>query len=149
MPGRGAWLVIRRNLDGSDERDARSNAPADTPPRLLASVGATRPLVETLFRQAQGEAGLDEYEVLGWRGWYHHIAPTLLAMAFLLSVQQAGNALTQQLTVPPVSRLPRVLLPQRAWTLADRLTWLTDTQRRNARAKRSHAERHRGREPSL
>jgi hypothetical protein len=64
-------------------------------------------------------------------------------------VQQAGNALTQQLTVPQVSRLLRGLLPQRTWTLADLLTWLTDTQRRNARAKHSHAERHRGREPSL
>ena len=149
LPGRGAWLVIRRNLDGSDERYALSNAPADTPPPILATVGATRPLVETLFRQAKGEVGLDEYEVRRWRGWYHHTALTLLAMAFLLSVQQSGDALTQQCTVPQVSRLLRVLLPQRAWTLADLLTWLTDTQRRNARAKRSHAERHRGREPSL
>lgn len=149
LPGRGAWLVIRRNLDGSDERYALSNAPADTAPQTLVTVGATRPMVETLFRQAKGEVGLDEYEVRGWRGWHHHIALTLLAMAFLLSVQQAGDALTQQLTVPQVSHLLRVLLPQRAWTFADLLTWLTDTQRRNARAKRSHAERHRGREPSL
>ena len=149
LPGRAGWLVIRRNLDGSDERYALSNAPAEVTPYTLATVGATRPMVETLFRQAKGEAGLDEYEVRGWRGWHHHVALTLLAMAFLLTVQQDWGGYVPPLTVPQVSRLLRTLLPQRAWTLADLLTWLTDTQRRNARAKRSHAERHRGREPSL
>ena len=149
LPGRAGWLVIRRNLDGSDERYALSNAPAEVTPHTLATVGATRPMVETLFRQAKGEAGLDEYEVRSWRGWHHHVALTLLAMAFLLTVQQDWGGYVPPLTVPQVSRLLRTLLPQRAWTLADLLTWLTDTQRRNARAKRSHAARHRGREPSL
>ncbi len=138
----GGWLVIRRNLDGSDERYALSNAPAEVTPYTLATVGATRPLVETLFRQAKGEVGLDEYEVRSWRGWHHHVALTLLAMAFLLTVQQDWGGYVPPLTVPQVSRLLHTLLPQRAWTLAD-------TQRRNPRAKRSHAERHRGREPSL
>ena len=101
------------------------------------------------FRQAKGEAGLDEYEVPGWRGWHHHVALALLALAFLLILQQMGGAPGSHLTVPQVSRLLRDLLPQRAWTLADLPTWLIDTQRRNARAKRSHAERHRSREPSL
>ncbi len=149
LPSRAGWLVIRRNLDGSDERYALSNAPAEVTPSTLATVGATRPMVETLFRQAKGEAGLDEYEVRSWRGWHHHVALTLLAMAFLLTVQQDWGGSVSPLTVPQVSRLLRTLLPQRAWTLADLLTWLIDTQRRNARAKRSHAERHRGREPSL
>jgi SRSO17 transposase len=69
LPGRASWLVIRRNLDGSDERYALSNAPDDTAPQALATVGATRPMVGTRFRQAKGEAGLDEYESRGWRGW--------------------------------------------------------------------------------
>ncbi len=98
-------------------------------------------MVETLFRQAKGEAGLDEYEVRSWRGWYHHVALTLLAMAFLLTVQQMGGVQCAQLTIPQVSRLLRGLLPQRTWTLAELLTWLIDTQRRNARAKQAHAER--------
>ncbi len=147
LPGRDAWLIIRRNVDGSDERYALSNAPAGTPPQTLATVGATRPLVETLFRQAKGEVGLDEYEVRGWRGWYQHIALTLLAMAFLLTIQQAGGGQSIQLTVPQVSRLLRVLLPQRAWTLPALLHWLADTQRRNARAQQAHARSHRRRVP--
>jgi len=54
------------------------------------------------------------------------------------------------LTLPQVSRLLPVLHPQRSWTSSDLQTWLTGTQRRNARAKRSHAQRRaRPREPSL
>lgn len=150
LPGRAGWLLVRRNLDGSDERYALSNAPADTSPATLAAVGATRPAVETLFKQGKGEAGLDEYEARGWRGWHHHVALALLAAAFLLALQQDwGGQAPPTLTVPQVSRLLRELLPCRAWTLADLLPWLVETQRRNERAKRSHAKRHRSREPSL
>ncbi len=140
LPGRAGWLVIRRNLDGSDERYALSNAPAETAPQTLATVGATRPMVETLFRQAKGEVGLDEYEVRGWRGWHHHVALSLLATPILLALQQDwGGA---PLTVPQVGRLLRALLPQRRWGPAALLAWLHATQRRNASAQRAHAKRH-------
>jgi len=69
-------------------------------------------------------------------------------MAFLLTVQQDWGGYVPPAHRAIVSRLLRTLLPH-AWTHADLLTSLTDTQRRNAQAKRSHAERHRGREPSL
>jgi SRSO17 transposase len=32
--------------------------------------------------------GLDHYEVTKFRGWYHHITMSLLALAFLKSVQR-------------------------------------------------------------
>lgn len=81
-------MLIRRNLDGSDERYALSNARADTPLPILAAVGATRPAIETLFQQGTGEAGLDQYEVRGWHGWHHHVALAPLAAAFLLTLLQ-------------------------------------------------------------
>jgi hypothetical protein len=46
-----------------------------------------------------------------------------------------------QITLPQVSRVLRVLLPQRIWTLDDLLAWLSTTQERNERSKRSHAKR--------
>jgi len=45
------------------------------------------------------------------------------------------------LTRPQVSRVLRAMLPHRRWTPAELLQWLTDTQERNARAKRSHIKR--------
>src|SRR5215210_7489892 len=54
LPGRACWLVLRRNLDGTEPKAYLSNAPADAPLALLAEVGARRWAIETAFRQAKG-----------------------------------------------------------------------------------------------
>jgi SRSO17 transposase len=88
LPGRACWLLLRRNLDGSEPRYYLSNAPADTPLLTLAQVAAARWVIETEVQTAKGETGLDEYEVRSWTGWHHHITLALLAGAFLLTMQQ-------------------------------------------------------------
>jgi SRSO17 transposase len=88
LPGRACWLLLRRNLDGTEPRYYLSNAPADTPLLTLAQVAAARWVIETEFETAKGETGLDEYEVRGWAGWHHHLTLALLAGAFLLTMQQ-------------------------------------------------------------
>ena len=88
-PGRACWLVLRRNLDGSEPKYYFSNAPEDTPLAELARVGAARWTVETEFQTTKGLVGLDEYEVRSWPGWHHHVTLCLLANAFLLSRQRA------------------------------------------------------------
>ena len=88
VPGRDGWLVLRRNLDGSEPKFSFSNAPEETPLAELARVGATRWTVETEFQTGKGLTGLDEYEVRSWPGWHHHSTLCLLANAFLLSLQR-------------------------------------------------------------
>ena len=87
LPGRACWLLLRRDLDGSEAKYYLSNAPPGTPLLRLAQVGAMRWPVETEFQTEKGETGLDEYEVRTWLGWQHHITMALLAGAFLLSLQ--------------------------------------------------------------
>jgi SRSO17 transposase len=87
LPGRACWLVLRRDLDGSEAKYFLSNAPVDTPLLRMAQVGAMRWPIETEFQTEKGETGLDEYEVRSWLGWHHHITMALLAGAFLLSLQ--------------------------------------------------------------
>jgi hypothetical protein len=94
VPGRACWLVLRRNLDGSELKYYVSNAPANTPLATLARVGATRLTVETEFQTGKGQVGLDEYEVRSWPGWHHHVTLCLLANAFLLALQQDWSART-------------------------------------------------------
>jgi SRSO17 transposase len=103
IPGRECWLVLRRNLDGSELKYMLSNAPASIAARTLGQVGATRWSVETDIQVQKEEIGLDEYEVRSWQGWYHHITLRLLAGAFLVQLQQewgekdaAGDAPTDQ-----------------------------------------------------
>lgn len=73
LPGRACWLLLRRNLDGSEPRYYLYNAPEDTPLLTLAQVAAARWVIQTAFGTAKGETGLDEYEGRRWAGWRHHI----------------------------------------------------------------------------
>lgn len=82
------WLILRENLDGSEPRYYFSNAPADISRLTFGQVIARRSQVEQLLEEQKGECGLDEYEVRSWVGWYHHLLLSLLAHAFLVSLQQ-------------------------------------------------------------
>ena len=88
-PGEIHWAIYRRNLDASEPRYYRSNAPEDTPLETLAHVGGSRWRIETEFETEKSDVGLDEYETRTWAGWHHHVALCLLGGAFLLSLQQA------------------------------------------------------------
>jgi hypothetical protein len=37
---------------------------------------------------AKGEVGIDHYELTKYRGWYHRITLSILALIFLKAVQQ-------------------------------------------------------------
>ena len=101
VPGRQSWLIVRRNLDGSELKYYLSNAPAETPLPTLAQVGAWRWPIETEFQTEKSETGLDEYEVRGWDGWQHHMTLALLAGAFLLTVQQDWGKKSARPDMPP------------------------------------------------
>src|SRR5918912_1759988 len=88
LPGRACWLVLRRNLDGSELKYSLSNAPETTSCATLGRVGATRWCIETDIQATKGAMGLDEYEVRSWQGWHHHITLALLAGAFLVQLHQ-------------------------------------------------------------
>lgn len=88
LPGRECWLLLRRSLDGGDLKYCLSNAPATTPLLKMGQVGASRWHIETEFELEKSEAGLVEYEVRSFPGWYHHMTMALLAGAFLLQMQQ-------------------------------------------------------------
>jgi SRSO17 transposase len=87
-PGKVLWLIHRKNLDGTEPRYYYSNAPEDTSKTTLGRVAASRWPIETEFEAEKSYAGLDEYEVRSWQGWHHHITMSLLAGAFLLTLQQ-------------------------------------------------------------
>src|SRR5207244_6855049 len=54
----------------------------------LAQVRGTRWTIEEDIQSGKGECGLDEYETRGWRGWHHHTALSMLALAFLVLQKQ-------------------------------------------------------------
>ncbi|MDP2969787.1 MAG: IS701 family transposase [Deltaproteobacteria bacterium] len=89
-PGPASWLMIRRTL-GTEDREVKfylSNAPETVSLSEMAWAGCQRWSIEVDFKLAKGEAGLDHYELTKYRGWYHHITLSMLALAFLKAVQR-------------------------------------------------------------
>lgn len=68
-------------------------APIDTPLEELVRAAGTRWTIESVFKLAKGQVGLDQYEVRSYQGWYQHITFALLALAVLaIGVAKKGEA---------------------------------------------------------
>lgn len=89
-PGRQSWLMARRPVSSGPEAEVKfylSNAPETVALPEMAWVGCLRWTVEEDFKLAKGQVGLDQYEVTKYRGWYHHMTMSLLALCFLKVIQ--------------------------------------------------------------
>ena len=65
------------------------------------------------MQDAKGLAGLDEYQVIGWRGWHHHMTLVLLAMLFLLQLKRTLQPQAPMLTLQDVHEILRVVMPRK------------------------------------
>jgi len=107
------WLVIRQELDGSDVNYSFSNAPETTSLPVLACRQGRRYWVERALQDAKGLAGLDEYQVMGWRGWQHHMALVMLAMVFLLTLKRRLQPAAPMLTLQDAKEILEQTMPKK------------------------------------
>ena len=128
-------LVVTRAAqdDGSWKYDYYlSNAEARTPHWELARVANAEHRIEECLQRAKGEAGLAEYEVRSWAGWYHHQALSLIATWFLLVETLRGKPLAPAIT-PPLVRAGLALLIDEARGPFDADRIARQTQRQTTR----------------
>ena len=91
IPGFQAALLVRRSLATPTELAFYlTHAPEGTTVAELVRVAGTRWTVESLFEQAKGEVGLDQYEVRSWVGWHRHVTLAMFALAYLAAVRKAA-----------------------------------------------------------
>lgn len=107
------WLLIRQELDGSDTKFSFSNAKDSTLIETLAEWQSRRYFVERSLQDAKGLAGLDEYQVTGWRGWHHHTAMVLLAMLFLLRLKRKLAPKAPMLTLKDSVEILKIVMPKK------------------------------------
>ena len=112
LPAQPVWLIIRQELDGSETKYTFSNAETSQPNRL-AQWQARRYWVERALQDAKGLAGLDEYQVIGWPGWHHHMTMVLLAMLFLLHLKHTLRPNAPMLTLQDVHEILLVVMPRK------------------------------------
>jgi SRSO17 transposase len=87
-------LIVTRTPEGNNKvrYDYHlSNAPADTPLDELARVVKADHRVEDCIKRSKSEAGLSDYEVRTWTGWYHHQTLSLIATWFLICETRRGK----------------------------------------------------------
>jgi SRSO17 transposase len=83
------WLLARRQIKAPHEvAYYRVFGPSGTPLAELVRVAGMRWSIEVAFESAKQEAGLDEYEVRRWTGWYRHVTLSMLAHAFLVVIRR-------------------------------------------------------------
>jgi len=154
LVGRRHCLIVARNVLTSEVKCFVSNrVPGErgVTLRRLLRIAFGRWSVESCFRQAKEELGLDHYEVRGWRCLHRHFYLTQLSHLFCARMRQKFAAATpgdepEQLTVEQVRRAMNAWLVAATGRLSmterlqRELTKQKYYQRRNAQARKSHTK---------
>lgn len=87
------WVLIRRSIEKPTERAYYlCTAWPGTTAQDLAIAAGQRWAIECCFESAKQEAGLDDYEVRSWHGWYRHVTLSMTALALLGVIRIAATA---------------------------------------------------------
>lgn len=135
------WLLIRKELDTQEVKFSFCNASAQTPIEVLAQRQSTRYWVERALEDAKGLAGLDEYQVLGWRGWHHHMTMVLLAMVFLVSLRKQLGKKAPMLTLKDAKEILEVVMPKKNLSCKDLVKIIREKHLNRFRARNSRANK--------
>lgn len=155
LPGRRHGLIVARNVLTKEVKYFVCNrVPGERgiSLRRLLCIAFGRWSVESCFRQAKEELGLDHYEVRGWRCLHRHFYLTQLSHLFCARMRQKFDAATphddtlEHLTTEQVRRAMNAWLEAargrltQAQRLQRELAKQQYYQRRNAQARRSHTK---------
>ena len=155
LPGRRHSLIVARNVLTNEVKYFVSNrVPGERgiTLRWLLRVAFQRWSVESCFRQAKEELGLDHYEVRGWRCLHRHFYLTQLSHLFCARMRQKFDAATPRQDQLEHLTTEQVRRAMNAWfeAAAGRLTKAQRLekeiakqqyyQRRNKQARRSHTK---------
>jgi SRSO17 transposase len=164
LPGRRHCLIVTRNVLTNEVKYFVANRVPGEPGitlRRLLRVAFQRWSVESCFRQAKEELGLDHYEVRGWRCLHRHFYLAQLSHLFCARMRQKFDATParddplEHLTMEQVRRAMNVWLEAAAKQLTKAEQFEQELlkqryyQRRNAQARRSHTKTRKARLKSL
>lgn len=154
LPGRRHGLIVARNVLTAEVKYFVSNRVPGEPGvtlRWLLRVAFGRWSVESCFREAKEELGMDHYEVRGWRCVHRHFFVTQLSQLFCARVRHkyddtAGEP-ADRLTVEQVRSATNVWLSAadlrpaaRRIRYEEELEKQRYYQRRNQQARASHTK---------
>jgi SRSO17 transposase len=154
VPGRRHCLIVARNVLTAEVKYFVSNRVPGDPGvslRSLLRAAFRRWSVESCFREAKEELGMDHYEVRGWRCVHRHFYVTQLSHLFCARMRQKYDDKTgtelDRLTVEQVRSAMNAWLSAadmkpaaRQATYEQELQNQSYHQRRNRQARKSHTK---------
>lgn len=88
LPGQPYHLLVCRNPLTGEIKYFLSNAPPETPVRVLLRVAFTRWRIERCFEDQKGEVGLSHWEGRRWIGLKRHLSLTTVSYLFLAKARE-------------------------------------------------------------
>jgi len=115
------WHLVVRREESSEEtiKYSLSNAPDVTTKQRLAFMQGQRFFVERALQDAKSHAGMDHYQVRGWRAWHHHMSLVMMAMLFMLETRIDNKESRPLLSCGDIETLLAHFLPRRDVTKAE------------------------------
>ncbi len=107
-------LIVRREVKSPEKlKYSLSNASEEISLERLAQMQGQRYWVERSFQDGKGQAGLDHYQVRGWKPWHHHMALVMMAMLFMLKERIEQHEEHPLLSCADIETLLAHFLPRR------------------------------------
>lgn len=112
-------LIISTNEDGSEPKYSLTNDIALENQELLSDSGALyrqmqRYWVERGIQDCKDSLGMTDYQVRGWRAWYHHITLTIMALHFMIEQKVINEEEIPLLSCPDIKFFLALNLPKKA-----------------------------------
>lgn len=101
-------LLIRRNPTSGELAYYLCWSPGRVPLSELVRVAGTRWCIEECFQAAQGQVGLDHYQVRHWTAWHRHITLAMSALAFLTTLAADATPTTTAQPNRPARRTDQI-----------------------------------------
>ena len=123
-------LIISRNLDGSQLKysltnDGQIQQQSKYTNEQLLYRQMQRYWVERGFQDLKDAIGMTEYQVRGWRAWYHHITLTIMALHYMLEQKIKVKDDIPLLSCPDIKLFLALTLerktedPEKVWQLIE------------------------------
>ncbi len=111
-------LIISRNTDGKEIKYSLTNDTALVNRKCLSDWGALyrqmqRYWVERGIQDCKDTLGMTDYQVRGWRAWYHHITLTIMALHYMLEQKVAHANEIPLLSCPDIKLFLALTLPKK------------------------------------
>lgn len=111
-------LIISRNVDKSEVKYSLTND-VSLPQQRLSDWGALyrqmqRYWVERGIQDCKDSLGMTDYQVRGWRAWYHHITLTIMALHYMLEQKVLHEEEIPLLSCPDIKLFLALTLPRKA-----------------------------------